>query len=212
MGTTTRTQQSRQPVSGFELATFPMAEETLSRAFEGDPMTWYLFPSDTHRQKKLSFVFRVELQYAFRHGVVHTIGEGGAVALWLPPRRTKGAFTAMIRSEAILAPFRLGLKAAWRVILLLRSLQELHSRLVSGDHWYLLGLGVHPKHQGQGWGSELVRHGLTRAQSMNLPCYLETTNQRNIVFYQRNGFRLVGDRPIARSGPTVWGMLCPSPA
>jgi ribosomal protein S18 acetylase RimI-like enzyme len=206
-----RTQRSHHLVSDFALSTFPMAEETLSSAFEGDPMTSYLFPSHSDKQKRLRFVFRVELHYAFRHGVVEIIGEGGAVAIWLPPGRTKGAFTAMIRSEAILAPFRLGLKAAWRVILLLRSLQELHSRLVSGDHWYLLGLGVHPQHQGQGWGSELVRHGLTRAQSMNLPCYLETTNQRNIVFYQRNGFRLVGDRPIARSGPTVWGMLCPSP-
>jgi ribosomal protein S18 acetylase RimI-like enzyme len=210
--TSTRTQQSRQPVSGFDVATFSGAEETLSCAFEEDPITSYLFPADTNRLKRLKFVFRVELLYASRHGVVETIGEGKAIAIWLPPGRTKGAFTAMVQSGAILAPFRLGLKAAWRVILLLRSIQELRLRLVSGDHWYLLGLGVHPQHQGQGWGSELVRHGLARAQSVELPCYLETTNQRNIVFYQRNGFRLVGDRPIARGGPTVWGMLCPSAA
>jgi len=175
-------------------------------------MTSYLFPADANRQKKLRFVFHVQLQYALRHGVVETIGEGDAVAIWMPPGRAKDAFTAMIRSGALGAPFRLGLTAAWRVVLLLRSFQELHSSLVSGDHWYLLGLGVHPQHQGQGWGSKLVRHGLTRAQSMSLPCYLETTNQRNFAFYQRNGFRLVGDRPIARSGPTIWGMLCPSQA
>ena len=175
-------------------------------------MTSYLFPVDTDRPKRLRFVFRVELHYAFRHGLVETIGAGGAAAIWLPPGRTKGAFTAMIRSGALLAPFRLGLKAAWRVILLLRSIQELHSSLVSGDHWYLLGLGVHPQHQGQGCGSELVRHGLARALSMRLSCYLETTNQRNIAFYQRNGFRLVGERTIARHGPTIWGMLCPSAA
>ncbi len=91
-------------------------------------------------------------------------------------------------------------------------MHELHSSLVPGDHWYLLGRGVHPQHQGQGWGSELVRYGLTRARSMNLPCYLETMNQRNIAFYQRQGFRLIGDRLMARGSLTIWGMLCPSPA
>jgi ribosomal protein S18 acetylase RimI-like enzyme len=100
----------------------------------------------------------------------------------------------------------------WRGTLLLKTIQELHSRSVSGDHWYLLGLGVHPEHQGSGWGSQLVRHGLALAQSRNLPCYLETTNQRNIAFYQRHGFKLVGERPVAGGGPRVWGMLCASVA
>ena len=74
---------------------------------------------------------------------------------------------------------------------------------------YLLALAVHPGHQGSGWGSQLVRHGLARAQSMRLPSYLETTNPRNLVFYQRHGFQLVGERVVAGGGPTVWGMLYP---
>jgi ribosomal protein S18 acetylase RimI-like enzyme len=96
--------------------------------------------------------------------------------------------------------------------LLLKSVQELHSRSVSGDHWYLLALAVHPRHQGHGWGSQLVRHGLARAQSRNLPSYLETTNPRNIAFYQRHGFELVGEQPVAGGGPMIWGMLCPPAA
>ena len=210
MVTPTLTDPPHQPVSEFDLAYFPMAEEALAGAFEGDPMTSYLFPSSTNNQNRLRYLFRVELRYTFRHGLVETIGEGRALALWLPPRRMKGAFNAMIQSGAALAPFRMGLKAAWRVVLLLRSLHELHSRLESGDHWYLLGLGVHPQHQGRGWGSDLLRQGIARAQSMNLPCYLETTNQRNVAYYERNGFRLVGERPIAGGGPTIWGMRRPA--
>ena len=186
-----------------------MAEETLSSAFVEDPMTPYLFPADSDKQQRLRAVFRVELRCTFRRGVIEIIAEGKAIAIWLPPGRMKGALTAMLGSGALLAPLRLGLKATWRGILLLKSIQELHSSSMSSDHWYLLALGVHPRHQGQRWGSELVRHGLTRAQSMNLPSYLETTNQRNIAFYQRHGFRLVGERMVARGGPKVWGMLCP---
>lgn len=187
-----------------------MAEESLAGAFEADPMTSYLFPSGRNNQKRLSYLFRIELRYVFRHGVVETIAEGRAMALWLSPKRMKGAFNAMIQSGAGLAPFRMGVGATWRVILLLRSLHELHSKLQSGDHWYLLGLGVHPKHQGEGWGSELLRHGLARAHSMSLPCYLETTNQRNIGYYERNGFRLLGQRQIACAGPVIWGMRRPA--
>jgi ribosomal protein S18 acetylase RimI-like enzyme len=210
MGTPTPTYHPIQPVSEFDAAYFPMAEEALAGAFEEDPMTSYLFPLGTNKQKGLRYLFRVELRYTFRHGLVETIGEGRALALWLHPSRMKGAFNAMIQSGAALAPFRMGLKAACRVVLLLRSLHELHSRLVSGDHWYLLGLAVHPQHQGQGWGSELLRHGLARAQSMNLPCYLETTNQRNIAYYERNGFSLLGKRPIAGGGSAIWGMVRPA--
>ncbi len=122
--------------------------------------------------------------------------------------RMKSAFTAMVGSRALLAPFRLGPKAMWRGMLWLRSIQLLHSRSVSGDHWYLLALAVHPGHEGSGWGSQLVRYGLARAQSMRLPSYLETTNPRSIAFYQRHGFQLVGERAVAGGGPTVWGMLC----
>jgi ribosomal protein S18 acetylase RimI-like enzyme len=175
-------------------------------------MTPYVFSSETDRRKKLRAVFRVELRWALRRGVVEVIGEGKAVAIWLPPGGMKGASIAMLGSGALLAPLRLGLGATWRGALLLKTIQELHSRSVSGDHWYLLGLGVDPEHQGSGWGSQLVRHGLARAQSGNLPCYLETTNQRNIAFYQRHGFKLVGERPVAGGGPMVWGLLCPSGA
>lgn len=208
----TQTQPSHHPISRLDLASFPMAEETLARAFEGDPMTPYIFPSDTDIQKRLRAVFRVELRCPFRPGVVEVIGEGKAVTIWLPPGRMKGALAEMLGSGILLAPLRLGLGATWRGTLLLKSIQELHSRSVSGDHWYLLALAVHSGHQGSGWGSQLMRHGLARAQSRNLPSYLETTNPRNIAFYQRHGFKLVGERAVAGGGPMVWGMLCPAAA
>jgi len=169
-------------------------------------MTSYLFASSSNLRKKLSYLFRIELRYVFSHGVVETIGEGRALALWIAPTRMKGAFNAMVQAGAGMAPFRMGLRGTWRVVLLLRSLHELHSRLQSGDHWYLLGLAVHPKHQGEGLGSHLLRHGIARAQSMGLPCYLETTNPRNVPYYERHGFSPLGHRPIACSGPTIWGM------
>jgi ribosomal protein S18 acetylase RimI-like enzyme len=200
---------SQHEVSRLEPASLPIAEETLAFAFEQDPMTPYVFPRAADAHRKLKAVFGVELRGVFHPGVVEQIGDGKAVALWLPPGGMKGALIGMLGSGALFAPFWLGLGAMWRGTRLLRTVQRIHSRSVSGDHWYLLALGVHPQHQGQGWGSTLLRHGLARAQSLQLPTYLETTNQRNLAFYQQHGFKLVGQRPVARDGPMVWGMLCP---
>jgi ribosomal protein S18 acetylase RimI-like enzyme len=113
----------------------------------------------------------------------------------------------MLGSGAWLAPFRLSLRATWRGTLLLKAIRELHTRSASSDHWNLLALGVHPRHQGSGWGSQLVRHGLARAHSMNLPSYLETTSPRNTAFCQRHGFKLAAERSVAGGGPAVWGMV-----
>ena len=75
MATPPHTDHSSQPVSEFDLAYFPMAVEALAGAFEGDPMTSYLFPSGSNNQQRPRYLFQIELGYTFRHGVVETIGD-----------------------------------------------------------------------------------------------------------------------------------------
>ena len=41
----------------------------------------------------------------------------------------------------------------------------------------------------------------------HLPCYLETTEQRNVPFYERHGFRVVGADQIPETPITLWAML-----
>jgi len=52
-------------------------------------------------------------------------------------------------------------------------------------------LGVSSAYQSQGIGSLLIKPILERADKENLPCYLETTTEQAVRFYQRNGFEIL---------------------
>ena len=75
----------------------------------------------------------------------------------------------------------------------------------STPHLYLSVLGVDPPRQGQGVGSRLIAPGLELCDREGVPAYLETARERNVVFYERHGFRVMRDLRLPR-GPTVWLM------
>ena len=49
--------------------------------------------------------------------------------------------------------------------------------------------------------SALVEDGLARADHSNCPCYLETSEKRNVRFYERYGFRVLTSVPLGQGGP-----------
>ena len=85
--------------------------------------------------------------------------------------------------------------------------RTLHSTM-SQPHWYLWGLGVEPSSPHQGLGGLLIQPMpiLARAGRDGLPCYLETTNEVNVPFYQKHGFSVVGDGVVPGTTLRVWEM------
>lgn len=67
-------------------------------------------------------------------------------------------------------------------------------------HWYLMALGVDPAHQGEGFGSVLVRAGTRRADRDRVPIYLETEAGRNVAFYERLGFVVIDELDLVELG------------
>ena len=68
-------------------------------------------------------------------------------------------------------------------------------------------LGVEPSEQGKGIGGALMQPILRRAGAEGLPCYLETQNERNLPFYERDGFEEVRDGEVPKRGLRVWAMV-----
>jgi ribosomal protein S18 acetylase RimI-like enzyme len=73
-------------------------------------------------------------------------------------------------------------------------------------HWYLPLIGVDPARQGQRLGDKLMAHALARCDAEQLPAYLESSNPRNLPFYQRHGFEKMGAIQ-AGSSPTIVPMI-----
>lgn len=170
-------------------------------------MTRFLFPEVESRRARLTAMFEIELGYALAEGVVESIQDGAAVAIWIPPHRSGKAIRALLRAGAWRSVWSLGWVPTWRLVRFLSVMVSLHGAAEAGAHWYLLGLAVHPDHQGKGWGAALLAHGLERARVEEAPCYLETTNPANLQFYERHGFTPCGHRPTSAANPELWGML-----
>jgi N-acetylglutamate synthase-like GNAT family acetyltransferase len=63
-------------------------------------------------------------------------------------------------------------------------------------HAVLHSIAVPAHAQGAGAGSRLLRQLLDRADEQGLPVYLESSNVRNVGFYTRHGFRMLGTVPL----------------
>lgn len=74
--------------------------------------------------------------------------------------------------------------------------------------WYLPWFGSDCHRQGEGLGSQLMQRCLEIVDRDHLPAYLDSTNPRNVPFYERHGFqaaagpRQVRPRPSSRCSGT----------
>jgi ribosomal protein S18 acetylase RimI-like enzyme len=183
------------------------ARQTLIEAFSADPMLAYFFPSAARRASGSVQVFRVTLNHGFYHGVVDVVEDGKGVAIWLRSENADLTFRRMWRVGLPSAGLSIGFRASCRILRFMKWLEERRKESLPEPHWYLLNLAIRPGCQGKGLGSILLAHGLDRARTEATPCYLETSNPRNVAFYERNGFRLVYDAAAPSRGPHLWGFV-----
>jgi ribosomal protein S18 acetylase RimI-like enzyme len=181
------------------------ATETLARAFARDPMFTWMFPEPQHRARALLSLNRVPLEYGLRYGHVTESQDGRAASVWMPPGCSI-TMLGMIRSGILRVPFSVGFRPFGQFVGANGVMERIHKQHVPEPHWYLLVVGVHPELQGRGLGSSLIREGLARSDASGCPCYLETSDERNVALYERHGFRVLAQASLGSGGPCGWGM------
>ena len=62
----------------------------------------------------------------------------------------------------------------------------------TAPHWYLWTLGVDPRYQARGIGSALLSHTLACIDQRGETAYLESSDPKNVPFYERHGFEVLG--------------------
>jgi GNAT superfamily N-acetyltransferase len=179
--------------------------EVLADAFAEDPVfAWLIPPQSRNRDNRLrTFFTSMSRSYLRRGKPCYLTGDASAAALWAPP----GAW-AMPLSQVILEAAPSGLAFRRRLLRALRT-QLQTERLHAGQlapHWYLGYLGTRRDQQGHGLGTQMLREVLGRLDADGAPAYLESSNERNLPLYERNGFHVVGELQALGRGPTIWRM------
>lgn len=179
--------------------------EVLADAFAEDPVFGWLIPPGVRgRETRLrTFFTSMSRSYLRRGKPCYLAGDGSAAALWSAPGSWTLPVSEILR-EAVPSgtAFRSRLVRALRTQLQIERLHAGHSR----PHWYLGYLGTRHDRQGEGLGTRMLREILDHADAEGVPAYLESSNERNLTLYERNGFRTVGELQALGHGPTIWRM------
>ena len=179
--------------------------EVLADAFAEDPVfAWLIPPQGPARDTRLrTFFTSMSRAYLRRAKPCYLTVDGSAAALWAKP----GAW-AMPLSQVIMEAVPNGMAFRHHLLRALRTqlqIERLHAEQ-SPPHWYLGYLGTRSDRQGEGLGTQMLREVLAGLDTSALPAYLESSNERNLPLYERNGFRVVGELQALGLGPTIWRM------
>jgi GNAT superfamily N-acetyltransferase len=185
-------------------ADVPALSKALARAFDDDPiMEWLLPPGTPRRMDRLATSFEVALRVLhLRHDETWTTPDLSAAALWDPPDQWKTGPRQMVRGLPAMAWVLRG-----RLLPGIRALSHAERQHPPGSHWYLAVLGTEPAAQGKGAGSAVLEPVLQRCDEEGVDAFLESSKERNIAYYHRFGFTVVGEVQFPGGGPKVWQML-----
>jgi ribosomal protein S18 acetylase RimI-like enzyme len=171
---------------------------TFTLAFVDDPaMRWIMADGDVYL-KNLGAAQAALGGRSLEHGTAYCLDDFSAAAFWLPPgvgvdEEAMLAFVERVTTEKLRPD-------------LFALMEQMGGYHPEEPHWYLAVLGVDAHRQGKGLGSILMKHALARVDREGKAAYLESSNPRNIPFYERHGFEVMG-KIQAGSSPAITPML-----
>jgi GNAT superfamily N-acetyltransferase len=167
---------------------------TLVSAFVADPAERWLYPEPEQYFAHFPRFVEAFGGRAFDEGAAWQLEHFAAVSLWLPPGIEADGDAVLDVLAATVAP-----ALHEDLFAVLAQMAQAHPIY---PHWYLPWFGVDAARQGSGLGAQLLSYCLTLVDATNQPAYLESTNPRNVPFYERHGFHVTGTAQ-AGSSPTL---------
>jgi GNAT superfamily N-acetyltransferase len=184
------------------------AAETLISAFEDFPLFTFLLPEKLKRREKLMAIFEGYIRFGLRYGYVYaTSSNFKGTAIWFNYEEMNTSIISYLRCGMFKLLRKLGLKDSLRFVKINDYGLELHEKNISEPHWYLLLLGVHPPHQGKGYGTLLVEEMFRLTDNNKWPYWVDTQKEENVNFFQKFGFDLVEVGKIPESDVKHWCMI-----
>jgi GNAT superfamily N-acetyltransferase len=162
-----------------------VAGAVLGQAFVDDPVFGWLLEGRSQLQQRLTLVFSAFAAAATRKpdAQVLVTAERTAASVWLPPGRWQTPAVEVLRhTPDLLRAF------GPRVPRSLSLLSRVEKHHPAEPHWYLEAIGTVPHARGRGIGPTVLTPVLDRCDTDGIPAYLESSNPRNIPFYERHGF------------------------
>lgn len=176
----------------------------IGRAYADDPLSAWIFPDASSRVDACATWYGLFAETYARCAQVTWLADDEAVCLWHTPDDPELAWPSVPSIGGVLAAF-VGADGAERVGNALHPISELTP---AEPHVYVNFLAVDPARQGAGAGLRAIAPALEAARVRRLGVRLESTNPRNLAFYERLGFERRAELPLS-DGPLLVSMWLP---
>jgi GNAT superfamily N-acetyltransferase len=165
------------------------ATETLIAAFEHDDFIKCVCGDGDDSIGRKQVFFSSIINYCRLYGKAYRTQGFEAIACRRMPGDTKFTFWRMLRSGMLKLRGGLG-KDKFNILMTISErMDALAKENLSGKEYvYCWTLGTHPDKQRQGYGGALMRKTFNFAQSLNVPCYLDTFTDSALSAHKHNGY------------------------
>jgi predicted GNAT family N-acyltransferase len=179
------------------------ATAILSDGFSADPVMEWMLGDNVAEALPLMFGFMLG-EALIPVGATYLSGQ--CCAVWTPPGRDPWSRSDELGSRFLAAMNEaLTEHALGRLMVLSEVTDQVHPR---EPHWYLGMLATRTAAQGSGAGSRMLARTLSLVDADGMSAYLESTNPRNVPFYERHGFVITGEEYLPE-GPRLTCMRRP---
>jgi ribosomal protein S18 acetylase RimI-like enzyme len=174
----------------------------MARTFYDDPVTSHIFRNEARRDAALRAYFRTQMKADYLpFGGCYTVEGYAGSAIWAPAGKPLHTGLRALLTMVPVFPYVVtNMKTTMQLLALVES-KHPHE-----PHWYLASLGTAVEQQGKGVGGALMRPVLEHCDAEGIPCYLESSKERNLPFYRRHGFEVVEEVRLPNDGPLLWTM------
>jgi len=184
------------------------ATQMLSRAFQNDSVIRWQIPETNKRLAKIHYMWELLLNIGILYGEVYGTSENlEGIAIWRPPENVNLSYWKFVKNGGFKFPFKFGVKTTKRMTFIQAVNDSIRNIYMKIPYWYLDVMAVDPKYQGKGFASMLLKPMLGRIDNENLPIWLETNLEKNVLFYEHFDFRILEEIIIPNTNIVDWFMI-----
>lgn len=159
------------------------AVNVLTDAFSEESIWKEVFENE----EKNRALTEVMVRFCLKYGSVVSTSENMEGVMAIVPCDKDMTTWRIIRCGAFFLSMQIAHEAKIMQVLT-KAVEEAKKSLNLGPYIHLLIMGVSQEFQGKGFGGQLLRAVMEKAETEKLPIYLETQKEANVTFYEKYGF------------------------